>query len=163
MLRARQFRVDPSRIVHETIDGETILIDLETGTYYSLRGCGSEIWALLVAGWIETDVIREMQRRFDVDAEAVRAAVAELIAQLKAEGILDPDTADRDSEDPDDMPGNGSAERTPRRPFEAPVLERYTDMQYFLLLDPIHEVQEGGWPRTPSREAEPIPSETDNG
>jgi hypothetical protein len=30
--------------------------------------------------------------------------------------------------------------------FEAPVLNRYTDMQDLLLLDPIHEVDETGWP-----------------
>jgi hypothetical protein len=26
------------------------------------------------------------------------------------------------------------------------VLERYTDMQELLLLDPIHDVDESGWP-----------------
>jgi hypothetical protein len=27
-----------------------------------------------------------------------------------------------------------------------PVLERYTDMQELLFLDPIHDVDESGWP-----------------
>lgn len=30
--------------------------------------------------------------------------------------------------------------------FPAPRLERYTDMQDLLLLDPIHDVDERGWP-----------------
>jgi hypothetical protein len=29
----------------------------------------------------------------------------------------------------------------------APVLEKYTDMQELLLLDPIHDVEEAGWPK----------------
>lgn len=32
-------------------------------------------------------------------------------------------------------------------PFEPPVLEKYTDMQDLLLLDPIHEVDDTGWPK----------------
>jgi len=32
-------------------------------------------------------------------------------------------------------------------PFVLPVLERYTDMQELLLIDPIHDVDETGWPR----------------
>ena len=28
-----------------------------------------------------------------------------------------------------------------------PVLEKYTDMQELLLLDPIHDVEEAGWPK----------------
>jgi hypothetical protein len=34
--------------------------------------------------------------------------------------------------------------------FEPPTLEHYTDMEYFLLLDPIHEVDESGWPHAPA-------------
>jgi hypothetical protein len=30
--------------------------------------------------------------------------------------------------------------------FEPPILEKYVDMQDLLLLDPIHEVDERGWP-----------------
>jgi hypothetical protein len=30
--------------------------------------------------------------------------------------------------------------------FEAPVLQKYTDMQDLLLLDPIHDTDETGWP-----------------
>jgi hypothetical protein len=35
-------------------------------------------------------------------------------------------------------------------PFEPPVLHRYTDMEYFLRLDPIHEIDPTiGWPEPP--------------
>ena len=30
--------------------------------------------------------------------------------------------------------------------FEKPVIEKFSDMQEMLLLDPIHEVSEMGWP-----------------
>ena len=37
-------------------------------------------------------------------------------------------------------------------PFEAPVLYTYTDMAELLLLDPIHDVDETGWPKPASEE-----------
>jgi hypothetical protein len=148
MLRARQFTVDARRVVHETIDGETILIDLETGTYFSLRGCGSQIWALMTAGWPETELVAELQRRYPAQAAEVGVAAAEVIDQLAGAGLLQDAAADSDSVNAavDDVPAASG-------PYEPPVLERYTDMQYFLLLDPIHEVQEGGWPNTAPTES----------
>jgi Coenzyme PQQ synthesis protein D (PqqD) len=140
MLRARQFKIDPRRVVHETIDGETIMIDLDTGTYYSLSGSGPEIWSLLARGWSDTDVTREMQRLYPLDREAAGASTAQLIQELETESLI------LEVEPNGRRAGAGSTSAPVERRFERPVLEKYTDMKYFLLLDPIHEVDEGGWP-----------------
>ena len=42
-----------------------------------------------------------------------------------------------------------SENRQTRRPFEMPTLEKYTDMQDLVLIDPVHQVDEAGWPRRP--------------
>jgi hypothetical protein len=47
----------PSTVVHETIDGETIAIDLATGTYYSLAGSAAGIWAAVTAGLSRGDAV----------------------------------------------------------------------------------------------------------
>jgi hypothetical protein len=132
-----RFDVDPRRVVHETIDGETILIQLETGTYYSLAGCGPEMWTLLAAGFCEEEVIAEMQRRYPGDPHEVGAASTRLVADLVREQLL----VAAAGPGPATLPAG-----TPGETFEAPVLKKYTDMEYFLLLDPIHEVDEAGWP-----------------
>ena len=33
-----------------------------------------------------------------------------------------------------------------RQPYSPPVLNSYTDMEELLLLDPIHDVDQAGWP-----------------
>jgi len=140
MPRPRRLRVDPRKVVHETIDGETILIHLDTGTYYSLNGTGPEIWALLADGVSDDDVVAEMQRRHAESPEVVADATRGVIRRFTSEELLE------------ELEPNGTpayvrpADAPSGLPFEAPVLERYTDMQYFLLLDPIHEVEEAGWP-----------------
>jgi hypothetical protein len=45
-------------------------------------------------------------------------------------------------------PAKAPAVPTDKRPFKPLKLEVYTDMQDLLLLDPIHDAEEAGWPLT---------------
>ena len=38
-------RVNGPDVMHETIDGEVIVINLTSGNYYSVRGVGADIWS----------------------------------------------------------------------------------------------------------------------
>ena len=44
------FRVATPQVIHETVDGEVILIHLERGTYHSLRGSGALLFEPLLRG-----------------------------------------------------------------------------------------------------------------
>jgi hypothetical protein len=141
MAQSRRFAVDPRQVVHETIDGETILIALETGVYYSLAGSGPEIWSLVAAGWTEDEIVAEMARRHSDHGALAEDATRDLVTELFSEGLV-VDAA---------VNGNGhfqpvASPQDAGEPFAAPVLKKYTDMEYFLQLDPIHEVEAAGWP-----------------
>jgi len=141
------YAVNSSRIVHETIDGETILIDLHTGTYYSLTGCGPEIWALLVAGVPVDRAAKTLRERYPAEAKEAEQAVRRMADELVGEGLLVGSANGNAAEEPSLPPPSLEAIS-----FRAPVLQRFTDMEYFLLLDPVHEVDESaGWPG-PARE-----------
>ena len=132
-------RINTRYLVHETIDGETILIHLGTGKYYSLDGAGSEVWQWLAAG-VAADAVRKMARaRYVGDPREVEAGIDGLIGDLLREGLLV------------EAPPNGSAPPPSlsgeKVPFTVPALQVYTDMQEFMLVDPLHEVDEqAGWP-----------------
>jgi hypothetical protein len=142
-----RFEVDRRRVVHETIDGEAILIHMETGFYYSLDGAGAEIWNALVAGCAPEEIARRLRVRREAPPGAAEEAVSALVEELREESLLDesssPPATDAAAEGL--MPGDGD-NASLRLPFEAPVLHRYTDMADFMLVDPIHEVDESGWP-----------------
>ena len=142
-----RFELDRRRVVHETIDGEVILIHMETGFYYSLEGPGSEIWDSLVAGCDPDETARRLRTRYVAPPGAIEGAVSALAEELCEERLLDrahePPTNGATAGAP--VPGGGDT-TTPREEFEAPVLHRYTDMADFMLVDPIHDVEESGWP-----------------
>ena len=45
-----RFKVNTPPVIHETLDGEVIVVNLDTGTYYSIPGTGAEIWTLVDQG-----------------------------------------------------------------------------------------------------------------
>jgi hypothetical protein len=134
-----RFRIGPE-IVHETVDGEVIAIDLVSGSYYSLAGSGPAVWELLGSGASEAEISAALASRFEADGETIAAAVAALLGQLQESNLI---VSDEQAGEAAPI-ADGSGEKTP---FEAPRLERYTDMKDYFLLDPIHEVDTAGWPR----------------
>jgi hypothetical protein len=138
-----RYRVNSPSVISETIQGETIIIHLTTGVYYSLRGTGPEVWDALAASASVREIAEELAAHADVTADQAAAAVEKLIADLLAEDLIAVDsdvTARVGAPSP-----NGNGAGGPRR-FEAPELGKYTDMQDLVLLDPVHEVTDAGWP-----------------
>jgi Coenzyme PQQ synthesis protein D (PqqD) len=125
--------------MHETIEGEVILIALDTGTYYSLRESGADVWEGVGRGASRGEIVAALSTRYDGSADEIEAAVAELLARLEEERLIEP---------ADDGDAGGWAEAAPatKRPFAAAVFEKHTDMQDLILLDPVHEVDPRGWP-----------------
>ena len=139
-MNAGSFRLKPGKVVDETIDGEVIIIQLELGTYFSLGGSGAEVWELLRAGHGQASVAETLRARYPGQAQEIEPAIASLLDQLVSEQVIEPD--------PDAPAAAVSAQGgVADGGFEPPALERYDDMQDFLLLDPIHEVHETGWPK----------------
>jgi hypothetical protein len=136
-----RFRIGPE-IVHETVDGEVIAIDLGNGSYYSLAGSAPAIWDLLVDGATEAEIRAVLLGSFAAEESEIGAAVAGLLPQLEENGLVV-----REEVTPEGSPPPSGVAAGERPAFEAPRLERYTDMKDYFLLDPIHEVDAAGWPR----------------
>jgi Coenzyme PQQ synthesis protein D (PqqD) len=138
-----RFQVNSPRVMHETIEGEVMVIDLATGSYYSLRHSGAVVWQGIERSATDADIARELAQRYDASPDDVSSAVSSLLGELEAEGLVERVEDVEQSatiEIAEERAGGG------REPFDAPVLEKHTDMQDLILLDPVHEVDAQGWP-----------------
>jgi hypothetical protein len=137
-------RVSSPHVIHEAIDGEVIIINLATGNYYSLKGSGAEAWALIQrpAGVVARDLVEALAARFDAPRPELEAAFGPFLDELTHEGLVvrTAETDEPAGEPVEQWRANG------RMAFEPPSLEKFTDMQDLVLLDPVHEVDEIGWP-----------------
>lgn len=140
-MRGEWLRVDAENVLAETIDNEVMIIDMRLGNYFSLFGPAVTIWdALLEPARLE-DVIEAVCCQYDGVRGEIAAAVERFVDDLLRERLVAV------------APPNGAHVAPPpspaaeKPPFEPPVLEKYTDMQALLLVDPIHDVDVLGWPR----------------
>jgi hypothetical protein len=131
----RGWTLDSERIVSEEIDGEVIAIDLVSGAYYSFGGASAVAWQSLTAGASLDDVAAA--------TGGDRDELAAFLAGLVAEGLVDGDVAEiGEGVEPLSPLAPGAAEPAPDRL----AIRRYDDMRELLVIDPIHEVDEAGWP-----------------
>lgn len=137
-----RYRVNGPGVVAESLDGEVLIVNLESGCYYSAAGTGEAIWSLFAAGHTASEVLESVAARFDAAGDAVSEEVCRIRDEFVAEQLILSDSGLV-------APPNGAAPQIDvKQPFEPPVLKKYTDMQELLLLDPIHDVdQAAGWPK----------------
>jgi Coenzyme PQQ synthesis protein D (PqqD) len=139
-----RFRVKTPDVMHELIEGEVIIINLVSGTYYSVRGSGAEIWELVqdaedVSG---EDIVEALSTVFECSRSELEGQVTQFLDDLLREGLV----VEVESGEAPPMLQSSDNGRAPR-PFEKPTLEEYTDMQDLVLIDPVHQVDDAGWPR----------------
>jgi hypothetical protein len=135
------YRVRDKDIVSEIIDEEAIIMDLISGVYFSADGVGAVIWDGIVCGFEVAQIKQRILQSFSANPDGLDADFENFAASLLANKLVDvaygaaPPSVDWS------MPLPAA-----RRGYDRPILNRYDDMQDLILLDPIHDVEEAGWP-----------------
>ena len=80
--------VAESDVVSCELGGGLALLDLRSGTYYSINKVGAYVWDLLAEPRPLTDVCDTMAEAFEVDRQRCEADVVELITGLEAAGLV---------------------------------------------------------------------------
>lgn len=135
-------RLASANVHSKVFDDEVVILEMRTGTYFSLRGTGLEVWKLVERNATPARISESMGARYEAPAGDISSAVESLLAELAEAELIVGDPS---------IESNGAApEITAKAPFTTPEIERFTDMQELLLLDPIHEVNDSGWPHAPA-------------
>ena len=141
-----RYRVNAPHVVSETIDGESIVINLQNGCYYSLRETATEIWSLVGPLGCAGAIAARMARRYPDAGPVVADQVSAFIERLCGEGLLVEAGENHDGAVPQGELARDDEDAATRPAFAPPAFDKYNDLQELLLADPIHEVGEGGWP-----------------
>ena len=139
-----QFKPNAPAVVAETIEGETVILHHRTGTYYDGSGSATLLWTAVESGADAQSLSKLLHAAYGIDAESASGAADGFLAFLLAHDLV---TEHPGSPEPFAFQGPQEAS------FSAPELLVHTDLADMLLLDPIHEVDEAGWPQ-PKRAAE---------
>jgi Coenzyme PQQ synthesis protein D (PqqD) len=125
-------------VVHETIEGEVVIVNLDKGLYFSTDGVGAHVWAMVAAAR-SADEIRTWASGAFGSGDGVAADVDAFLDELRENDLV------REVEEAPDA-GDTVLSEAPTE-YAKPALHVYADMEELLLLDPIHDVSdEAGWP-----------------
>ncbi len=115
-------------VAAKVMDGEAILINLGTGTYYSMPSTGGFIWSLIEGKLPLNEIVSSVAANYDVDRDQAELDVLRLCRELHGEGlvVVSP-TGNTDA----NIPGTGT-----RLAYSVPLLEKFTDMAEMFALDP---------------------------
>src|SRR5574342_878011 len=90
-----RFRIRLPKVAFEVIDGEVLVINMETGHYYSLTGVSADIWTAIDAGLTIGETITRVTDHWDGAGSEIEAAVRDFLGQLEREALIEADGASR--------------------------------------------------------------------
>jgi hypothetical protein len=137
------YQVNRPEVIDEQFDEEYVLVNLKTGVYYSLDTTAARFWDAIKQSSSKSAILSSLQETFDAEPITIQENLERLVGEMLEEELLvvanNPPPSTPDESVP--MPSGHIA-------FSPPRIEKYTDMQALLLLDPIHQVDASGWPTT---------------
>jgi hypothetical protein len=78
-----------NQVLSREIDGETVLLDLASESFFGLDEVSTRVWQLLREGQGKAALIETLLGEYDVTRDVLVQDVDELLARLKDEGLIE--------------------------------------------------------------------------
>ena len=75
-------------IVCRELDGEAVILNLQTGLYFGLDDVGTRIWQLMQECGSLRQVFDSLCEEYDAPSETLQADLLHLVSELDAKGLL---------------------------------------------------------------------------
>ena len=77
-------------LVTAEMDGDIVMMNVETGAYYGLTGLGPQIWAALESPCSSDDLFDHLLPRYEVSAEMLRQDLQVFLTDMQKNGLVHP-------------------------------------------------------------------------
>ena len=77
----------PNQLSADLGDGETVLMSVELGQYFSMNEVGARVWALLEQPVTLSRLCQQIEEEFDVDADTCKQDVIGYVTQMCDAGL----------------------------------------------------------------------------
>lgn len=124
----------PDHVLHEEFADETIVVNMKRGRYFAVKGDSAKLWSAFAAGANAAEFTPEITL---IDPTALK----QFTNLLLQEGLLVGGEVPAEEKSPEEWLAGTVLENS---------IERFTDAEGLLLLDPIHDVDDTGWPHKKS-------------
>lgn len=88
MLQFANRVIVPKHVLIRHLDGESVLLNLETEKYFGLDATGTRMWQLVTAAPTVDAAYAQLLEEFEVEPELLRTHLTELLNRLLENGLL---------------------------------------------------------------------------
>lgn len=75
-------------VIGEVVEGEAVVLDLRSGTYFALNGVGTRIWKL-IGQYGDLSLVRShILEEFDVSADVLDRDLEHWLTELRSRGLV---------------------------------------------------------------------------
>ena len=131
------FQIFDSQVVYEILSSEVIVVDFRTGDYYALLHVAKQVWQLIEKRLSFDRIAKILSEHYKKEIDTISADLQLFFDQLVECGLIEAAVA---------AAGEAILSSSDNWEYTPPKLQKYTDIENLLLIDPIHEVSEVGWP-----------------
>jgi hypothetical protein len=78
----------PKHVLSESLNDETIVLDMDSGTYFGLSPVATRFWKLLGEGSTREEIQTILLEEFDVDSAVLSADLDSLLTNLEAKKLI---------------------------------------------------------------------------
>jgi len=75
-------------VLFQELQGEAVLLNLDSGIYFGLDPVGTRMWQLIVERESLAEVAHAIEDEFDVSKERCTADLLALVAKLEGQGLV---------------------------------------------------------------------------
>ena len=141
-----RYEVNEELVAAKVMDGEVVIINLSTGSYYTGNDMTGTLWPLIEGRHPVGALIELLCSQYDVTPARAAADLERLLDHLEAEQIIRPAGAPASSS----LAAAGAPAE--RQPYRAPAVDVFRDMAQLLALDPpMPDVGDIPWRRADER------------
>lgn len=76
-------------VLSRVLDGEAVLLDLASGTYFGLNQVGTEVWSLIASSNDVAAITAGLLEVFEVDEQTARRDLEVLLVELHDRGLVE--------------------------------------------------------------------------
>ena len=125
----QRYQINEIEVAATVIEGEAVMINLTTGTYYSMDGTGAFVWELLEQYHNIVEIAHELSCRYQVSSHEAAADLSQLVDELFNENLILASGSEPVAQ-------LSEATVSERDAYSCPELNTYRDMSDMLALDP---------------------------
>jgi hypothetical protein len=131
-------------LISQQFDSEVVLANYQNGVYYNLDGSAAQVWLGLKANRTVEEIGSALAAATAGDVPSITQQVQTFVDSMLAEGLIAEGAADARAE---------TWAPVLSGIFVAPEFQRFDNLRELLLMDPVHDAGEEGWPLRETQEA----------